>query len=58
MYYIKLIYSKLIIIIISFVLLIIFGKLIIKLMFVSGVGYVFYNYQGYDVFYCDEKYFE
>ncbi|EFO0568701.1 dctR protein, partial [Escherichia coli] len=48
MYYIKLIYSKLTIII-SPVLLITFGKLIIKLMSAPGVGYVSYNYQGYDV---------
>lgn len=45
MYYIKLIYSKLTIIIISPVLLITFGKLIIKLMSAPGVGYVSYNYQ-------------
>lgn len=44
MYYIKLIYSKLTIII-SPVLLITFGKLIIKLMSAPGVGYVSYNYQ-------------
>lgn len=49
MHYIKLIHSKLTIII-SPVLLITFGKLIIKLMSVPGVGYVSYNYQGYDVF--------
>ena len=54
MYYIKLIYSKLTIII-SPVLLITFGKLIIKLMSAPGVGYVSYNYQGYDVFHRDEK---
>lgn len=45
MYYIKLIYSKLTIIIISPVLLITFGKLIIKLMSAPGVGYVSYNYR-------------
>lgn len=44
MHYIKLIHSKLTIII-SPVLLITFGKLIIKLMSVPGVGYVSYNYQ-------------
>ncbi|EFN9575287.1 dctR protein [Escherichia coli] len=59
MYYIKLIYSKLtIIIIISPVLLITFGKLIIKLMSAPGVGYVSYNYQGYDVLHRDEKHSE
>ena len=57
MYYIKLIYSKLTIII-SPVLLITFGKLIIKLMSVPGVRYVSYNYQGYDVFHRDEKHSE
>lgn len=45
MHYIKLIHSKLTIIIISPVLLITFGKLIIKLMSAPGVGYVSYNYQ-------------
>lgn len=44
MHYIKLIHSKLTIIIISPVLLITFGKLIIKLMSAPGVGYVSYNY--------------
>lgn len=44
MHYIKLIHSQLTIII-SPVLLITFGKLIIKLMFAPGVGYVSYNYQ-------------
>lgn len=58
MHYIKLIHSKLTIIIISPVLLITFGKLIIKLMSVPGVGYVSYNYQGYDVFHRDEKHSE
>lgn len=55
MYYIKLIYSKLTIIIISPVLLITFGKLIIKLMSAPGVGYVSYNYCGYDVLHHDEN---
>ncbi len=41
--------------IISPVLLITFGKLIIKLMSAPGVGYVSYNYQGYDVLHRDEK---
>ena len=45
-------------IIISPVLLITFGKLIIKLMSAPGVGYVSYNYQGYDVLHCDEKHSE
>lgn len=45
MHYIKLIHSKLTIITISPVLLITFGKLIIKLMSAPGVGYVSYNYQ-------------
>lgn len=54
MHYIKLIHSKLTIII-SPVLLITFGKLIIKLMSVPGVGYVSYNYCGYDVFHRDEN---
>ena len=58
MHYIKLIHSKLTIIIISPVLLITFGKLIIKLMSVPGVDYVTYNYQGYDVFHRDEKHSE
>ncbi|GAB8892373.1 hypothetical protein OkiPb00539_15070 [Escherichia coli] len=58
MYYIKLIYSKLTIIIISPVLLFTFGKLIIKLMSAPGVGYVSYNYQGYDVLHRDEKHSE
>ncbi|GAB0925880.1 hypothetical protein BT08F33_03200 [Escherichia coli] len=58
MYYIKLIYSKLTIIIISPVLLITFGKLIIKLMSAPGVGYVSYNYQVYDVLHRDEKHSE
>ncbi len=44
MHYIKLIHSQLTIII-SPVLLITFGKLIIKLMSAPGVGYVSYNYQ-------------
>lgn len=44
MHYIKLIHGKLTIII-SPVLLITFGKLIIKLMSVPGVDYVSYNYQ-------------
>ncbi|UMT02535.1 dctR protein [Escherichia coli] len=57
MHYIKLIHSQLTIII-SPVLLITFGKLIIKLMFAPGVGYVSYNYQGYDVLHCDEKHSE
>lgn len=57
MHYIKLIHSKLTIII-SPVLLITFGKLIIKLMSVPGVGYVSYNYQGYDVLHRDEKHSE
>lgn len=34
------------------------GKLIIKLMSAPGVGYVSYNYQGYDVLHCDEKHSE
>lgn len=49
---------KLTIIIISPVLLITFGKLIIKLMSAPGVGYVSYNYQGYDVLHRDEKHSE
>ncbi|ATC15479.1 dctR protein [Escherichia coli] len=57
MHYIKLIHGKLTIII-SPVLLITFGKLIIKLMSVPGVDYVSYNYQGYDVFHRDEKHSE
>ena len=57
MHYIKLIHSKLTIII-SPVLLITFGKLIIKLMSAPGAGYVSYNYQGYDVLHRDEKHSE
>lgn len=57
MHYIKLIHSKLTIIIISPVLLITFGKLIIKLMS-ARVGYVSYNYRGYDVLHRDEKHSE
>lgn len=56
MHYIKLIHSQLTIII-SPVLLITFGKLIIKLMS-ARVGYVSYNYRGYDVLHCDEKHSE
>ena len=49
---------QLTIIIISPVLLITLGKLIIKLMSAPGVGYVSYNYQGYDVLHRDEKHSE
>ena len=58
MYDIQLIHSKLINIITSPVLLITFGKLIIKFMSAPGVGYVSYNYQGYDVLHRDEKHSE
>ncbi len=54
MHYIKLIHSQLTIII-SPVLLITFGKLIIKLMSAPGVGYVSYNYQGDTMFFTAMK---
>lgn len=58
MHYIKLIHSKLTIIIISPVLLITFGKLIIKLMSHEESVMFLIITRGYDVLHRDEKHSE